>query len=85
MERREPGDVVPMPTNPLSPRNRRLPLIPTSKVEVAIREFDVVVPDTREFPPTLKAAEGEVVPMPRRELVVSTERKEEESRVVPAE
>ena len=45
------GEVVPMPTLPLSNTINLDPVIPpTNKLDVAIKEFVVVVPDMSVFP-----------------------------------
>ena len=44
MERREEGEVVPIPTKPEDKTLRRLPVEPTNRVEVAIKDDAVVVP-----------------------------------------
>ena len=64
MESKLLGLVVPIPTLPFCITLKRLPLAPTNKVEVAMREPAVVVPEKRVLPWTESKEEGEVVPTP---------------------
>ena len=49
-ESKEEGEVVPTPTLPFWSTLNRLPSVPTKRVEVAMREFTVEVPEVRELP-----------------------------------
>ena len=64
MESKEPGEVVPIPRKPDSVRTNLCPDEPTYKVEVAMREPAVEVPETRELPCTDNKEAGVVVPIP---------------------
>ena len=55
-ESREEGEVVPMPTLPFCKTTNDDPVVPpTNKVEVAIRDPTVEVPDIKVLPCTLKS------------------------------
>ena len=74
MERREPGDVVAIPTLPLCITLRNCPCKPTKSVLVAMSALAVVVPVLCVFPWMLTIEPGVELPMPRNELVVSVTR-----------